>query len=159
MDLLKLNLFSKGFFKQAKYLVSSPLASQHCVYISEPGNCSSELLPMNTGYVETKEKHKTWKVIHSLKYQIRKDGVPTGDTTLVISDRSYLPLDPLNNIKPKDREKLLNLTDIASMEHAKARSEAEKQMDPNTQLSQFIINSCFILLGLFGLIALIKGCS
>lgn len=158
MDLLKINLFSKGFFKQLKFLISSPLSSQDCIYISEPGNVSMEVLPMNTGYVESKDKRKSWKVIHSLKYQLWKDGVPTGKNVLVITDRSYLPFDPLNNLKAKDKEKLLALTDIASMEHAKARSDSEKQLDPNTRLSQFIINACFILLGLFGVIALLKGC-
>lgn len=159
MDLLKLNLFRGGLFKQLRYLISTPKDAQKCVYISEAGIVSQEILPMSTGFVEAKEKKKAWDVIHNLKWRVYKSGLPSQDeAVLVITDRSYIPLDPFNTIKSKDKERLTSLKDIARLRHNEARADVGKQLDPNQRIAEFIVTSCFVLLGLFGVIALLKGC-
>lgn len=159
MDLLNLNIFRGGIFKQIKFLFSTPQQSQRCIYISEPGTISQEYLPMHTGFVSPMQDKKAWTVLHSLKFQVWKDGEPAqDDSVLVISDRSYIPLDPFNTMKPKDKERLASLKDIARLAHADVRSDMSKHEDTRTRLQYFIINGCFVMIGLFVLMALIKGC-
>ena len=160
MDLLNIPLFRGGIAKQAKYLVSTPQKAQSVVLIAESGVVSQEYLPMSTGFVSTDGvvAKKTWLVMHNLKFQVHKKGVPTNEAVLLLSERSYIPLDPYGVIKTKDREKLTSLTDIARLRHAEARSDTGKNEDSNTHISRMIINSCFVLMGIFAVITMIKGC-
>ncbi len=150
MNLLKIRLFQAGIFKQAKFLVSTPQIAQKVLYISEAGVVSQELLPMNTGFISALKK--AWLVLHMLKFTVYKDGVPAQDEqVLLISDRSYIPLDPNNVIKSKDRERLTSLTDIARLRHAETRADVDKNKDQRTDLAQTIIYGGFMLLGLLAL--------
>ena len=159
MDLLKLNIWRGGFFKQAKYLVSTPQKAQKNILISESGVVSQELIPMQTGFVSAEEVKKAWLVLHNLKFQVHKSGEPAGqESVLVLSERSYVPLDPLESLKPKDKEKLTSLKDIARLRHAEARADTGKNTDSNTQISQLIINGCFVMIGIFALVAFARGC-
>lgn len=155
MNLLKLNAFRGSIFKQAKFLISSPPKSQKCVYISEAGNVSMEILPINTGFVQADTVKKAWLVLHPLKCQILKDGQPYQDeAVLSISDRSYYPLDPQKKMKQSERNKNIELKSIAKMKHAQARTDMEKGSDPQAHLAQTIVTNSFILLALIGLFAL-----
>lgn len=159
MDLLKINLFRGGIFKQLKFLISVPQSAQKCVFIAESGIVSLEILPLHTGFVCPEKVKKAWAVLHTLKFQVRKQNeLEQDESVLVISERSYVPLDPFNTIKEKDKARMTSLTDIAKLRHAEARAEAGKQTTPGTRLTELIINSCFVMLGIFALVTLIKGC-
>lgn len=153
-----MNLFRGGIFKQIRFLFSTPQMAQAIIYISEAGTVSKELLPVDTGFVSSATTEKEWADIHALKFHIWKNGEPTGETALVVSDRSYLPLDPFETLKQKDREKMASLTDIARMRHAQERSKAGKAIDPKTRLAELIINSSFVMLGIFAFITWMQGC-
>ena len=159
MNLLQLNLFRGGIFKQIKFLFSSPLQSQNAYYIAESGTASREILPIHTGFAKPLQDKKAWQVIHNLKLRVLKEGVPVQDeTVLLISDRSHLPLDPLNILKQKEKERFASLTDIAQLRHAEARSEYVRGYDKTTDIPQLVIVGSFIIMGLSLLMALIKGC-
>jgi hypothetical protein len=160
MNLSKWPIFKAGIFRQAKYLVSAPQKAQRVLEILEDGTIGIELLPMQTGFLQatTPEVKKAWAMVHALKLQVCKNGQPLeGETVLVISERSYIPLDPLNILKEKDREKLASLKDIAKVRHAQARAAAGSQ-DKNKDLAAFIIQAGFVILGLFGILAFFRGC-
>ena len=155
MDLLKLNLFRGSIFKQAKFLISTPPKSQQCIYISESGNVSKEVLPIDTGFVSATTVKKSWLVLHPLKCQILKQGQPYQDgAVLSISDRSYFPLDPQKIMKTSDRNKNIQLRSIAKMRHAQARTDMGKNRDPHSRLAETIVTNSFILLALIGLLAM-----
>jgi len=123
MDLFKANIFRAGFFKQAKYLAATPERAERVIYISETGVLSMESLPMSTGYMTAEKEHMTWAVIHSLKFKLTKFGESIQDArAMLICERSYVPLDPLNKIKAKEKEKLASLNDIAKNRHAIERA-------------------------------------
>jgi len=160
MKLSKWPIFKAGIFRQAKYLVSAPQKAQRVLEILETGTVGMEPLPMQTGFMQasSEEVKKAWANVHALKFQVYKNGQPVGDdAVLAISERSYIPLDPLNTLKEKDREKLASLKDIAKVRHAQARAAAGAQ-DKNKDLAAFIIQAGFVLLGLYGIIAFFRGC-
>jgi len=160
MDLLKANIFRGGLFKQAKFLVSTPLKAQKCIYISEAGTVSQEVLPINTGFVTADNVKKAWLVIHPLKQAVLKDGKPhQEEAVLSLSDRSYFPLDPQGTIKPAERDKLIELKRIAKMRHAQARADMGQSTDPQANLANLIVTYGFIILAFIGLSAiLMKSC-
>lgn len=159
MDLLKLNIFRGGVFKQAKFLVSTPQSAQKVVLISEAGTISQEILPMHTGWISTDIKmglKKAWLVLHSCKFSVYKDGVPVQDEqVLLISERSYIPLDPNELIKQKEKEKLTSLKDIARLRHTERRIDAGRYTG-GQGMAEKIVYGCFILLGLMLLTNLIQ---
>ncbi len=155
MDLLKLNLFRGGIFKQAKFLVSTPQKAGKTLFISEAGTISQEILPMHTGWISSGIK-KAWLVLHGLKFTLCKDGKPIQDEpVLLISERSYIPLDPNGTLKPKDKEKLTSLKDIARLRHAEERADAGRPED-KTDVQSTIITGSFILLALMLILNLIQ---
>jgi len=160
VNLSKWPIFKAGLFRQAKYLVSTPQKAQRVLEILETGTVGIEQLPMQTGFMKASmlEVKKTWVNIHALKFQVYKKGQPVeGEAVLAISERSFIPLDPLDTLKPKDREKLASLKDIAKVRHAQARAAAGAQ-DTHKDLAAFIIQASFVLLGIYGVLAFAKGC-
>jgi len=154
-----MNIFRGGIFKQIGFLLSSPQAAQMIVYIPNSGIVSQELLPHDTGFASSTKEEKEWAGIHSLKFQVRKNGEPVQDeSVLVVTDRNYLPLDPFDTLKPKDRERMASLTDIARLRHAQARSKAGKAVDPKARVTEFIIHASFVMLGVFAFITWMQGC-
>jgi len=160
MPLRNWPLFRSGIFKQAKYLVSSPEKAQSSLEILETGVVGIEPLPMQTGFMKATmpEVKKAWANVHALKYQIYKDGQPTdNESVLVISERHYIPLDPLRILKPKERERLASLKDIAKVRHAQARAAASS-MDSHKDIAILIIQICGLLLGLYAIVGMVRGC-
>lgn len=147
MDLLKINLFKGGIFKQAKFLVSTPQQAQKVVYISDAGTVSMELLPSFTGFLSADGIKKAWFNLHNLKMQVYKGDEKQEESVLIISDRSYLPLDPHNTLKPKTKAELASLKDIAKLRHAEQRMDAGAPEGRST-IQELIINGCFILIGI-----------
>lgn len=157
LNILKWNLFQNSAMKQAKYLVSQPNKARSCVYISESGTVSMEILPVNNGFVQAPENiKKAWADLNPLVRQVLKDGEPWKDTAVLpISDYNYYPLDPHDVIPAKERAKMISLGRIAKMSHAKHRQDSGRPQDPNSKLTEMIIQGSFILLGLFAVIGLI----
>ncbi len=113
MDLLKLNLFKGGLFKQGKFLLSSPKRASKALFVSETGVLSLEVMPMNTGYISYLPNKMSWLVVHQLKS--RFEGID--DPVLEISERSYLPLDPFGTFTEKDKKGILSLWQIAKLKY------------------------------------------
>jgi len=159
MDLLKLNLFRGSIFKQAKFLFSSPQQALKMMLVSEAATLSQEVLSIHTGFVKALEQKRAWVVLHNLKFRIYKNGVPTQDEpVLLISERSYIPLDPNRIIKPEDREKLTSLKNIASQRHAVQLADAGKG-EYNTTIQELVIQSMIVLMGILVVATLImKSC-
>lgn len=158
MDLSKWPIFKAGVFQQAKYLVNAPQKAQKVLAITETGTVGMQLLPMETGFMKLKEGKKAWAAVHALKFQVYKNGQPTeSEAVLVLSERNYIPLDPLNTLTKKDREKLASLKDIAKVRHAQARAAASQQ-DANKDVTEMVITYSSILLGLYAILALFRGC-
>jgi hypothetical protein len=160
MSLKDLPVWRSSLFRKTKYMVSSPQKAQMVLAITEQGVIGKQPLPMQTGFMKAIEPEvkKAWANVHALKYQIYKNGQPTEDeSALVISERSYIPLDPLNTLNKQNREKLASLKDIAKVRHAQARAAASAQ-DANKDVAMVIIYICGFLLAFYALISLIKGC-
>ena len=147
------------FMKQAKFLLSTPDQSQKCVYISESGTITCEVLPMETGYMTAANLHKTWKVEHNLKIQMKNEkGVLEDESVLMISDRDYLPLDPFEKITDEEREAMKPLKDIAKINHAVARSKMGGEGDdPRTRLFNTVTIWSWVIAGLSIAVSWIGG--
>ena len=159
MNLSKWPIFKAGIFRQAKYLVSTPQKAQDALEILETGSVGIEPLPMQTGFLTApgKEVKKAWANVHALKVQIYKDGKPTERLAAIpISERSYIPLDPLDILKQKAKEKLASLDDIAVSRHDDAMADTT----PSTgeQIQRMIINIGFTFLFFLAVIYYLRGC-
>ena len=155
MDLFKARIFKGGIFKQIKFLVATPQRSQRTLLLSEIGSVTQEILPMSTGYISAELAKKAWIVLHGLKFQVYKNGLPYEDEpVLLISERSYIPLDPHGGIKTKDREKLTSLKDIARLRHAEVRADAGKSGEQSDTANTVIVG-CFVLLGIILMVGLL----
>lgn len=149
MDLLKLNLFRGGIFKQAKFLVSAPQKAGKGLYRSEQGTVSLEVLPLSTGFMDVITAKKTWQADHIYKLRVLKNGEPVQDeAVLPFCDRSYMPLDPLQIIKAKDKEHRRSLRDIAGTRHDQVLIDIGNERDKATDVVQVIVTWSFVIIAL-----------
>lgn len=161
MNLSQLPIFKAGLFRQAKYLVSTPQKAQRVLAITETGSVGMPLLPMETGFMKITDAKKAWINIHALKYQVYKNGEPTDyEAVVVLSERSYKPLDVLKTLSPEEMEKY-SLKDIAQVRHAQVRAKAGKN-DEYKDITTLVITACFYVIALslvVGMISVIAaGC-
>jgi len=141
-------MFRSGVFKQAKYLVSTPQRSQSVVFVSETGVISKEILPMYTGYINAPNIKMTWLVLHALKLLVTdKQGVPEEEPVLLISERSYIPLDPLEKLGAEDKKGIMPLDEIAIMKNTEKCIALEEGShdEAKNKLMNLIIVCSFIL--------------
>ena len=128
--------------------------------IHENGVVTIEQLRIKTGFLMANEAEAkmAWANVQALKYQICKDGQSTEhEPVLILSERDYIPLDPLNTINQKERVKLASLNDIFDIKHAQAKLEAGTQ-DESKDTATIIIQLSFFLLAFYAVIAFIRGC-
>lgn len=148
MGLLKARIFQNSLFKQAKWLVSAPEKAYKYLLVSEAGEIGIGMLPMPTGFLVSHETRRVWRMISYLSVKIK--GVE--GRVLPLGERSYVPLDPNNQLAEEDKQKfaeedetklangqprghtkpLSELDSIAKREHDKAmsnirNSEAKRQ--------------------------------
>jgi len=117
-------------------------------YIRESGIISRELLPIHTGWESPSLTKKAWVIIHSLKFSVEKAGIATGEAVQVITDRSYIPLDPNKTMTKEELDRLADLNDIASLRHADARQDASKYQNAESSVPGNIVSWSFILIGI-----------
>jgi len=160
MNILKLNLFKNNLFKQAKYLVSTSERSQPVVMVSETGVISKEILPMYTGYVTAANLKMSWLVLHDSKIRIENhEGQPVDDQlVMLISERSYLPLDPFDMVTPEVKKSIAPLTTIAKIKHAEARANVmdKNTLDARERMLQAVTNGSLWIIGLVVISILLK---
>jgi hypothetical protein len=159
-DLLKLQIFQNSLFKQARFLASAPPSAQKVIPITESGLISVDLLPTRPGYMDKEAQgliKNTWAMIHSLKMRVYKDGAPFQDEQVfIVTNRSYIPLDPNGVLPTKTRDSLTSLSDIAGMRHDEAMMDAGK-VDDKTDIASKVVTGCFYIMGLVAIIALMTG--
>lgn len=159
MDLKKWPIFKSGTFRQAKYLFAPPVKAQHVVVISESGDIWDEYFPIDKNFMKPTDASlkREWALEHALKLQVCKDGIPTGDDSiLLISERTYLPLDALGILGPEDRASRASLKDTGRTIHAQARAQAGA-FSSHKDIANLVIQGCFILLGILLVLSLFKG--
>ena len=163
MNLQKLNLWRYSIFKQTKYLISQPESSQHIVFISETGIISKEILPMQTGYVTAEAAFSTWLVLHNLKVSVEDGGGGLGDEPyLLLSERSFIPLDPFKLLKPADKSGIMSLKTLARIKHDQERARVSKMgsQSARDKMLGSATNGALIILGLiicFGVVMRFTG--
>lgn len=124
MNLTKWMLF-RGFFGNVKGLASMPKKIQNATYVPEPGIVSRENLALDTGFMSMPAVRNSWVMVHKLKFRVYKNGLPyNNETTMLITDRAYMPSDPLGVLTEDERKQYgaEQLKKIARVEHAKERS-------------------------------------
>jgi hypothetical protein len=149
-----MNIWKHSFFKGFGSLFGSPKRIQKCVFISESGIVSMELLPLMTGLVYFDLNKVAWLVIQKLKMSMQG----SDELVLPISERSHMPLDPLGRLSDDERKKLEPLKNIARAKHAEALSRVvdDNKKSANAKMMTTIVTCCFILTGIIVLIYMIK---
>ena len=155
MSFFSANIWKSSFLKNIGSLFSSPKNSLKCVLISENGISSLIELELSPGYAAIVASKMTWAVINILK--MRLEGCE--EMVLPISERSYIPLDPLGRLDDADREKLISLDQIAKAKRLEARSRVtdENKRSINAELIKTMIFG-LVFICIIGFIVLIfKG--
>lgn len=136
------HIWKSSGIKNLKSLLGTSKRVLPCLLISENGVASIEHIPMSVGFACWEQMKAVWAVIQKLKISV--EGMD--EWVLPISERSYLPLDPLNRLETKDKATLWSLKEIARDKYHEARSriEDENRKSVNAEMIKFI----FILLTL-----------
>jgi hypothetical protein len=148
MGLFQANIWKASFFKSIKSLFSSPTRTILCVLVSENGIASKVTHSLGIGYLADTQLKMTWMAINKLRMPM--EGVE--GMVLPISERTYIPLDPLGRLTDEDKKSLVPLDDIylAKRREARARVSAESRVSANAEA----IKTLMYVLAFIALIAL-----
>ena len=155
MGIRDLNLWRHGIFKGLGSMFSSPRHSITCIHIGEDGIISKNPLPLDTGFATIDPLRKTWLSIQALK--TRMQGID--EQVMVITDRSYIPFNPLRELNKKEREALTPLDNIADVKYNEAftRVSEENQVNQNHKLLRTVLYLSFFLTSIVVIIVLLKS--
>jgi hypothetical protein len=158
MGITSANLWRHSFFKSLSSLFSSPTRAINCVIVSETSIVGREQMKLATGYSvkNTLDFKGAWLVIQKL--MLTMEGVD--GMVLPISERSYIPLDPLGRLTDEDRSKLIPLTQIAKTAYktAFARVQEENKKSANAKLLETMLYIGGIIAVIVILAVFIRGC-
>ncbi len=151
MGLFDLNFFRTGFMKKARFMVSSNKRAQPVVVISETGVIAHEEMALEPGYCSADQVKMSWLILHQLKLLARnKFGQIDDDPILLITERSYMPLDPLKTLTAAQKAKITPLTDVARIRHAEVRAGVgeEGATTARDKMLLTIANTGMIIIGI-----------
>lgn len=156
MGLFQANIWRYSFFKSIGSLFSSPHRLVKCALVSETGIVSLQSLALATGYCiwDLQDYKGAWVVIQKLMMPMEG----SDQLVLPISERTYVPLDPLRKLNEEDRKKLVPLGDIAETKYQEAFSRVteENKKNANHRLLTTVLYMSFILTAIIVAVVLIK---
>ncbi len=138
------NIWKHTFFKSVGALFSSPQRTIQCAMISENGIGSKVMIDLGIGWCSNKAAEMSWLLINKLRMPM--EGVE--GLVLPVCERSYIPLDPLGRLTPKEREALVSLDQLAEAKWREARAKvaADTNKSPNAELLKTIVIVLFIII-------------
>jgi hypothetical protein len=159
MGFTQANIWKYGFFKNIASIFSSPARAIDCVIVSETSIVGKEKMKLATGYLskDTPDFKGSWLVIQKLMLPMQ--GCDT--MVLPISERSYIPLDPLGRLTEEDKKKLVPLKEIAHSRYktAFARVTQENKHSANAELLKTMLYLGGIMAIVAVLVAFLRGCA
>lgn len=151
------NIWRYSFFKGIGSLFSSPKRVVKCALVSETGIVSLERLVLATGYClwDLQDYKGAWVVIQKLMMPMEG----SDELVLPISERTYVPLDPLGKLDEEDRKKLVPLDDIAETKYQEAftRVTEENKKNANHRLLTTVLWGSLVLTAIILIVVLIKA--
>jgi hypothetical protein len=144
MGFREARIWRTGVFNWLREAFSSEKRVVRCLRISENGVNSLVSIRLATGYCLSSAEKLAWCVIQKLKLPM--EGVD--EPVLPISERSYMPLDPLGLLTDEEKKALEPLKNVARARHAEERSRVS---DDNRW--GFVIIIC-----LFGIVFVLRSC-
>ena len=154
MGFTQARIWRFGIFQGLKNLLSSEKKLVKCFMVSESGVGSIVSLKLATGYCVAETEKLAWCVLQKLKLPMQ--GVE--EPVLPISERSYMPLDPLGLLSEEEKKNLEPLKNVSKARHAEERSRIadENRKNANTRLLTTIIWLCFIMTMILVIVFLFK---
>ena len=156
MGVFQANIWRHSIFKSIRSLFSSPKRIVKCVLVSETGIVSLESLALATGYClrDLQDFKGGWLAIQKLRMAMEG----SDELVLPISERSYVPLDPLGKLEEEDRKALVPLNNIAETKYQEAFSRVveENKKNANHRLLTTVLYLSFILTAIIVTVVLIK---
>ena len=148
-------LWRSGFFRGAKYMVSSPKRTQEVFFVHESGVLEIKPLPMGFGWVDDVENMFSWLVIHKAKLTFEGHDGPLLD----VCERDFYPLDLTNQTDEDEEGNRQELDEVALATYNR------KMVEINARRGQGILGShrksiamgCIFLIALM-IIANMLGC-
>ena len=159
MNLLKINLFQRGAFKQLKFLASEPQDATQAIIWTNTRNITKEVLKPDANWlVPMGDADKCWMPMRALEYKLKVDGkLVQEEPVLLLTERQYYPFDPYNRINPEDIEEMMPLSDVARLKVKLILAKLSKY-DAITNTITLAIYTGTILGGLMMLITMVRGC-
>ena len=143
------NLWKFTFFRQARSAFSSEQRLIQACMLSETNVGSLLKLYLDIGFCISEPQKKAWQVVQKLMMPM--EGVI--ELVLPISERSHLPLDPLNRLTEDEKKALGNLDDLA--EDAMTRAESQLADENKKGANARLMTTIFWLIGIVAIIALL----
>jgi hypothetical protein len=155
MGFFQANIWKHSIFKGVAQLFSTQHRSIKCLMVSETGVISLETLPVDVGYVWSEEHKAAWAVIQKLKMPMQG----LDELVLPITERSYLPLDPMNRLSKEEKDKIEPLKNIARAKHAEVKSRItdENKKSLSQRLYTTVLSLSFVIVAIVLIIYFIKS--
>ncbi len=142
------NIWKFSIFKSIGSLFTSPHRTILCVMLSENGIASKVLLDLGIGWCSNKVEKMSWILINKLRMPM--EGVE--GLVLPISERSYIPLDPLGRLTEAERNSLVSLDQLAEAKWKEARSQVSSES--NKSVNAEMMKTISYIVGFIVLIAM-----
>ncbi len=150
MGMLDWGLFRTSLIKKVRFQFSSVKRQIPVIMISETGNMCREFFEVDIGYMTAPWAKMSWLVQHEKTFTvIDKHGNKEHVPITLVSERSYLPLDPLGKFK-RVKEDITPLNSVAKIQHAIVRASLAEENNTTARDKQLHALSigCLVLAGL-----------
>lgn len=152
MGFRDMNIWKHSFFKGLQTLFGTPHRIQKTVFISESGIVSSNNTALKTAFLISEKDEMAWEMEQPLQFSMEG----TEEFVLLISERTYKPLDPLSIRTAKDENKTLTNIGDEYWDKAKAHRVKENLKSVNAKMVTTILTLTFILTAIIVTIALLR---
>jgi hypothetical protein len=135
-------IWRAGFFKNLKFLFTGGQRVQEALVFGEQGTLSIEHLPMAMGFFSIVNRHMSWLVMHKLKSLIKE----TGHSVLEITERSYIPTDPYEEVSDQVKEGIKDLSEVALTRYIEKRNSLISGDQEMSNVKRNVVYICFAII-------------
>ena len=149
------NIWKLSFFRSMTGMFKGSAREHKAIRFPEEGIVQSLMLAMGIGWMSNVAEESSWATIHKLKVRI----VSTGEDVFLISDRTYIPLNPCNILTKEEIASITSLENVAAAKYDvsfRSCTSRTKMKNAHKTLNTLLYLS-FAFTAVIFLIVLVKG--
>jgi len=150
------NLWKHRFFKSASSLFSSNQRTIKCFFVSETGIIGLVDLPLESTFVTEAVNKMSWTVIHKLMMPL----AGCDEWVLPISERSYVPLDPLGRLTDEEKKTIVPVDAVAATKYNESFNNVQddNQQKASQSFLKAILTFMMVVIACVIIALIARGC-